>query len=284
MNNALDISGLSKNYSGFTLDNITFAVPNGSIVGLIGENGAGKSTTINAILGLIQEDSGQISILGKEELGERDKEQIGVVFDGSNFPEILSPKKINRIMKNIYRNWDERCFFRSVSRFSLPLEKPIKQFSKGMKMKLAISPAMSHHSKLLILDEATSGLDPIIRDDILDTLLDFVQESDNSVLLSSHITSDLEKVADHIVFIHEGKVVFFDSKEALLSKYGLIECEPDQYEKMDAAEIVRYRKTQGKYQILISDRLSIQRKYPDLSVAPVTIDEIMLFYVKGEEK
>ena len=218
MNNALDISGLSKNYSGFTLDNITFAVPNGSIVGLIGENGAGKSTTINAILGLIQKDAGQISILGKEELGERDKEQIGVVFDGSNFPEILSPKKINRIMKNIYRNWDERCFFRSVSRFSLPLEKPIKQFSKGMKMKLAISAAMSHHSKLLILDEATSGLDPIIRDDILDTLLDFVQESDNSVLLSSHITSDLEKVADHIVFIHEGKVVFFDSKEALLSK------------------------------------------------------------------
>ena len=165
MNNALDISGLSKNYSGFTLDNITFAVPNGSIVGLIGENGAGKSTTINAILGLIQKDAGQISILGKEELGERDKEQIGVVFDGSNFPEILSPKKINQIMKNIYRNWDERCFFRSVSRFSLPLEKPIKQFSKGMKMKLAISAAMSHHSKLLILDEATSGLDPIIRDD-----------------------------------------------------------------------------------------------------------------------
>ena len=149
-------------------------------------------------------------------------------------------------------------------------------------MKLAISSAMSHHSKLLILDEATSGLDPIIRDDILDTLLDFVQESDNSVLLSSHITSDLEKVADYIVFIHEGKVVFFESKEALLSKYGLIECGPDQYEKMDASEIVRYRKTQGKYQILISDRLSIQRKYPDLSVAPVTIDEIMLFYVKGE--
>ena len=201
MTNAFMVSGLTKTYQDFVLDHVSFTVPSGSIVGLIGENGAGKSTTINAALGLIQKEDGAVS--------DGDvKEQIGVVFDGSNYPEILSPRKLNRVMKNIYRTWDEQAYLRLLKQFSLPADKKIKQFSKGMKMKLAISVAFSHHSRLLILDEATSGLDPVVRDDILDMLLDFVQDEEHSILVSSHITSDLEKIADYIVFIHEGKVVF----------------------------------------------------------------------------
>ena len=201
MANAFMVSGLTKTYQDFVLDRVSFTVPSGSIVGLIGENGAGKSTTINAALGLIQKEDGAVS--------DGDvKEQIGVVFDGSNYPEILSPRKLNRVMKNIYRTWDEQAYLRLLKQFSLPTDKKIKQFSKGMKMKLAISVAFSHHSRLLVLDEATSGLDPVVRDDILDMLLDFVQDEEHSILVSSHITSDLEKIADYIVFIHEGKVVF----------------------------------------------------------------------------
>ena len=168
MNSALTVSGLTKTYQDFVLDRVSFSVPSGSIVGLIGENGAGKSTTINAALGLIQKEAGQVSVLGREGLDSETREEIGVVFDGSNYPEILSPRKLNGVMKNIYRSWDETAYFRLLKRFSLPLDKRIKQFSKGMKMKLAISVALSHHSKLLILDEATSGLDPVIRDDIQD--------------------------------------------------------------------------------------------------------------------
>ncbi len=207
MNHALTISGLTKTYPDFVLDHVSFTVPSGSIVGLIGENGAGKSTTIHAAIGLIQKEADHAAILGKEELDAETREQIGVVFGGSNYPEILSPKKISRVMKHIYRSWDEPAYLRLLKQFSLPPDKPIRQFSKGMKMKLAITAALSHHSKLLILDEATSGLDPVIRDDILDMLLDFVQDEEHSILISSHITSDLEKVADYIVFIHEGKVV-----------------------------------------------------------------------------
>ena len=180
MTNAFAVSGLTKSYQDFVLDHVSFTVPGGSIVGLIGENGAGKSTTINAALGLVGKEDGMVSILGREELDGDVKEQIGVVFDGSNYPEILSPRKLNRVMKNIYRTWDERTYFGLLKQFSLPYDKPIKQFSKGMKMKLAISAAFSHHSRLLILDEATSGLDPVVRDDILDMLLDFVQDEEHS--------------------------------------------------------------------------------------------------------
>ena len=224
MHDALTISGLTKTYKDFVLDGVSFSVPSGSIVGLIGENGAGKSTTINATLGLIQKEAGSVSVLGKEELDNEIKEQVGVVFDGSNYPEILSPRKLNRVLKNIYQSWDERTFLSLLKKLSLPIDKPIKQYSRGMKMKLAISAALSHNSKLLILDEATSGLDPVIRDDILDILLDFVQDEDHSILISSHITTDLEKIADYIVFIHEGKVVFSKPKDELTEQYGIIKC------------------------------------------------------------
>ncbi len=283
MTNAMTISGLTKTYKDFVLDNVSFIVPNGAIVGLIGENGAGKSTTINAILGLIQKEAGYVSILGNEEIDGDTREQIGVVFDGSNYPEILSPKKINRVMKNIYRSWNEQTYFRLLKQFSLPVDKQIKQFSKGMKMKLAISVAFSHNSKLLILDEATSGLDPVIRDDILDMLLDFVQNEERSILVSSHITSDLEKIADYIVFIHEGKVVFSKPKDELIEQYGIIKCGAAQFDALEKYDIVVYRKMEYEWQILISNREKMQKKYPKAMIVPATIDEIMLLYVKGEK-
>lgn len=283
MTNALTISGLTKTYKDFILDHVSFAVPSGSIVGLIGENGAGKSTTINASLGLIQKEDVVISVLGKEKLDRDIKEQIGVVFDGSNYPEILSPQKLNRVMKNIYKSWDEQAYFHLLKQFSLPSDKQIKQFSKGMKMKLAITAAFSHHSKLLILDEATSGLDPVVRDDILDMLLDFVQDEEHSILVSSHITSDLEKIADYIVLIHNGKVIFSKPKDELTEQYGIIKCGAVQFDTLDKSDIIVYRKMDYEWQILVSDREKIQKKYPKAMVVPATIDEIMLLYVKGEK-
>lgn len=283
MNDALHISGLTKTYGDFVLDHVSFRVPSGSIVGLIGENGAGKSTTINAALGLIQKEEGRVSILGKDALDNATKEQVGVVFDGSNYPEILSPRKISRIMKNIYHTWDERAYLDMLKRFSLPADKPIRQFSRGMKMKLSITAALSHQPKLLILDEATSGLDPIIRDDILDMLLAFVQDEEHSILISSHITSDLEKIADYIVFIHEGKVVFSRAKDELLEQYGIMKCGAAQFDALDKADIVACRKMDYEWQVLVSDREALQRKYPKALIVPATIDEIMLLYVKGEQ-
>ena len=283
MNNALKISGLTKTYKDFMLDHVSFAVPCGSIVGLIGENGAGKSTTINAALGLIQKESGVVSILERESLDQDIKEQIGVVFDGSNYPEILSPRKLNRVMKDIYQSWDEQTYISLLQQFSLPPDKHIKQFSKGMKMKLAISAALSHHSKLLILDEATSGLDPVVRDDILDMLLDFVQDEEHSILVSSHITSDLEKIADYIVFIHAGKVIFSRPKDELIEQYGILKCGAAQFDALDRSDIIVYRKLDYEWQVLISDREKLQRKYPKALIVPATIDEIMLLYVKGEK-
>ena len=284
MANAFMVSGLTKTYKDFALDHVSFTVPGGSIVGLIGENGAGKSTTINAALGLIQKEDGVVSILDSEELDGDIKEQIGVVFDGSNYPEILSPRKLNRVMKNIYRTWDEQVYLRLLKQFSLPPDKQIKQFSKGMKMKLAISAAFSHHSRMLILDEATSGLDPVVRDDILDMLLDFVQDEDHSILVSSHITSDLEKIADYIVFIHEGKVVFEKPKAELTGRYGIIRCGAAQFDALDKSDIISYRAMDCEWQVLVSDRERIQKRYPKDLVVPATIDEIMLLYVKGEKR
>lgn len=282
MTDALTISGLKKTYPDFVLEGVSLSVPRGSIVGLIGENGAGKSTTISAALGLIQTESGSVSVLGKEKLNAETREQIGVVFDGNNFPENLSPRKISHVMRDIYRSWNDRSFLELLKIFSVPANKPVKQFSKGMKMKLAIAVALSHNSKLLILDEATSGLDPVVRDDILDLLLDFVQDEDHSILLSSHITSDLEKIADYIVFLHEGKVVFSKPKDELVEQYGIIKCGAAQFDALDKSDLIVYRKTDYEWQALVADRDKMQKKYPNALVVPASIDEIMLLYVKGE--
>ncbi len=284
--NALVVNDVTKRYRDFVLDQVSFSVPCGTIVGLIGENGAGKSTTINAILGLINRDSGNIELLGEADPQSNDsiRNQIGVVFDGNNYPDVLSARKLNRVLGNIYSAWDERKFFSLLEKMSLPTDKKIKEFSKGMKMKLSIAAALSHNSKLLILDEATSGLDPVVRDDILDMFLEFVQDENNSVMVSSHITSDLEKVADYIVFIHKGKVVFCKSKDELRYKYGIIRCGAAQFDAVDKDEVIAYRKQDYEWEILIADREKAQRKYPKAVIDPATIDEIMLLYVKGETK
>ena len=282
MNDALIVSGLTKTYKDFMLNEVSFSVPCGSIVGLIGENGAGKSTAINAVLGLIQKEAGSICVLGKEQLDNEIKEQIGVVYDGNNYPEIFSARKLNRVMKAIYHSWEEHTFLNLLKKFSLRADKPIKQFSKGMKMKLAIAVALSHNSKLLILDEATSGLDPVIRDDILDILLDFAQDETHSILISSHITTDLEKIADYIVFIHEGQVVFSKPKDELIEQYGIIKCGAAQFEALDKLDIIVYRKMDYEWQVLVADRVAMKKKYPKALIVSASIDEIMLLYVKGE--
>ena len=282
--NALTVSGLTKQYGAFTLSDISFEVPQGTIAGLIGENGAGKSTTLHAILGLIRKDRGEISVLGSpiEELQPEVRENIGVVFDGTNFSEELTPRRLNKVLKGIYRSWDEDYFFDLLNKLSLPAAKKIKSFSKGMKAKLSLAAAFAHHPKLLILDEATSGLDPIVRDGILDMFLDFVQDEENSILVSSHITSDLEKVADYIVFIHEGRLIFSKPKDELLESYGIVKWGAAQFDRIEKQDIVAYRKQDYEWQVLVADRNSAQKKYPKAMVIPASIDEIMLLYVKGE--
>lgn len=284
--NALAVNDLTKKYRDFVLDHVSFSVPSGTIVGLIGENGAGKSTTINAILGLIKKDSGTIEIFGKSDTqtAESIRNQIGVVFDGNSYPDVLSARKLNRILSKIYQTWDEHKFFSLLEKMSLPADKKIKQFSKGMKMKLSIAAALSHDSRLLILDEATSGLDPVVRDDILDLFLDFVQDENHSILVSSHITSDLEKAADYIVFIHKGKVVFCKSKDELRYQYGIIRCGSAQFDAIDKDEVIACRKQDYEWDVLVADREKAQKKYPKAVIDPASIDEIMLLYVKGETK
>lgn len=281
---ALILENVTKHYKDFTLDNISFKVPQGSIVGLIGENGAGKSTTIHTILGLIRKDSGTISILGETDIDAVHKDNIGVVFDGNNYPDMLTPKQLGKVFENIYSSWDKKKYRELLDRFDLPINKKINQFSKGMKMKYAISVAFSHHSKLLILDEVTSSLDPIMRDEILDMFLDFIQDEENSIVVSSHITSDLEKVADYIVFIHKGKIVFSKPKDELLENYGILKCGASLFDEIDKKEMIAYRKQDYECQILVENRRAIQKKYPKALIIPASIDEIMLMYVKGEIK
>lgn len=284
-NNALEVKDLTKKYKDFALDNVSFAVPRGSIVGLIGENGAGKSTILNAITGVIKKDEGIISVLGREgeDIDNGIREKIGVVFDGSHFPKNLTAAQINTVLKNIYTSWDEKIYFQLLDKMNLPLNKKVQQLSKGMKMKLSIAVTLSHQSDLLILDEVTSGLDPIVRDDILDLFLEFVQDENHSILVSSHITSDLEKVADYIVFVHKGKVVFSKSKDELIYKYGIIKCGAALFETIDKKDMIAYRKQDYEWQVLTSNKEAAQRKYPKAVVDGATIDEIMLLYIKGEK-
>ncbi len=286
MSTALTITGLTKKYSNFTLDNVSFSIPSGSIVGLIGENGAGKSTTVNSILGLIKKDSGSITILGydTDDFDCAVKEKVGVVFDGSNFSEELTPIKLSKVLRDIYSSWDQSYYNSLLNQLDIPAAKKIKTFSKGMKMKLSIAAAFAHHPHLLILDEATSGLDPVVRDDILDMFLEFVQDEEHSILVSSHITSDLEKVADYIVFIHAGKIIFCSPKDELLEHYGMMKCGATQFDAVDKNDIVAYRRQDYEWQILVADREKAAKKYPKAMITAVTIDEIMLLYVKGEKE
>ena len=282
MDNVLEIKNLTKKYKDNAgIENISFNVPKGSIVGLIGRNGAGKTTIIKTILDIIKKDSGEIKIVGQDKLEDHIKNNIGVVFDGSTFTESLNLIKLNNILKNIYVNWNEEVYFKYIDKMQLPLKKKFKEFSKGMKMKLSIIVSLSHNAKLLILDEATSGLDPVVRDEILDLFLDFIQDENNGILVSSHITSDLEKVSDYIVFIDKGKVIFFESKDKILYEYGILKCTEDELDKVDKRYILKQIKTNYGYKVIITNKEEIKKQYSNLVIDNCTIDELMVIYTKG---
>ena len=286
MNSTLILKNVNKKYekSNFAIKDISFSVPEGSIVGFIGENGAGKSTTMNCILNVIRRDSGTIEIFGREMTDEDIdiRENIGVVYDSNNFPEYLTARQLADILGRIYSKWDDFCFEQFLRRFGLPESQKIKSYSRGMSMKLAIAVALSHDSKLLILDEATSGLDPIMRDEILDVLLEFVKQENHSILLSSHITSDLEKIADYIVFIHNGEIILNKTKDELIYEYGVIRCSENDFYNILPEDILSSMKKDYQIDVLIKNRKLIEKKYKNLIVDSVSLDEIMLLLVKGE--
>lgn len=284
MNNLINVKNICKEYPGFSLKNVSFHVPGGCIVGLIGENGAGKSTTIKAILDMIHLDGGSITVLGKDSHKEGDyiRENLGTVIDGASFHESLTPEQIRKFMCKIYKTWDDPYYISLLKRFSLPVHKKIGDFSTGMKMKLLISTAIAHHPKLLILDEATSGLDPVVRDEILDMLLEFIHDEEHGVLMSSHITSDLEKVADYITFIHKGEVFLSDEKDRIMDSYGLVRCTPEDFKKIPNAYVLGVNQGMYRMDVLISDRKGIKEAYPELVVDPIRLEDILIFKVKGD--
>lgn len=284
MDAILEVENLTKKYDGFTLDHILFSIPGGTIMGLIGENGAGKSTAINAILGLIAKDDGTVTFWGQELSSSKGlKEDIGVVFDSSGFYETLTPKTVGKILRSAYKQWDDHLYADYLKRFQLPSDKELKALSKGMKMKLSIAAALSHRPKLLILDEATSGLDPVMRDDLLDLFLEFVQDEHHSILMSSHITTDLEKIADYITFIHQGKVLFCKAKDELRYDYGIIRCGAAVFDQINKEEILAYRKGDYQWNVLVAHKERAKLKYRAAVVDDATIEDIMLLYVKGDQ-
>ncbi len=284
MKNAIAITGLTKKYQLFTLDKVSFHVPGGAIVGLIGENGAGKSTTLKCILNLIRRDSGEVAVLGRDPAHDEGagKEDVGVVLDECPFHDLLTAEMVGKTLSKVYLKWDKDLYNQLLKRFDLPKNLFLKEFSKGMKMKLSIAAALSHHPKLLILDEPTSGLDPVVREEILDEFLAFIKDEDHSILLSSHITGDLEKVADYIVYLHKGQAALQGEKDELLETYGRLACSRADLERVDKTLLAGIRENQFGCEALVKDRREFARRYPDLPVDRVSLDEIMVLTVKGE--
>lgn len=282
---ALQVQDLRKEYSSFTLKNVSFSLPKGCIMGMIGENGAGKTTTIKSILGLCNPDGGEITCLGEkitEQNEEKIKQRIAVVFDENHFPESMNALQAGKIMQSIYRDWDHALFQQYLNRFHLSEKKLVKEYSRGMKMKLNIAVALSHHPELLILDEATSGLDPIVREEILDLFLEYIQDENHSILFSSHITTDLDKIADYITFIHQGEVVFSKDKTELIESSGILKCSESALEEIDPEYIMRVRQGAFGSEALIEKRQEFRRKYPDHIVDRASVEDIMLFMIKGK--
>ena len=286
MENILELQQICKSFpkSNFILDKLSFSLPYGAILGFVGENGAGKTTTIGCILNTVRKDSGMVKLFGKEmrDIDTDIREKIGVVYDGDNFPGFWTAKQLSQVMEGIYTQWDNALFQKYLEDFHLPVKQKIKNYSRGMTMKLAIAVALSHHPQLLILDEATSGLDPIMRDEMLDVFLEFVQEESHYILLSSHITSDLEKVADYITFIHNGKLIMTASKNDLVYNYAVMRCKESQFLALDPGDIIAYRKRDFQIDVLVNNGKEAQRKYKGSVVDHVSVDEIMLLLVKGE--
>lgn len=285
MEYAVEVKGLTKYYPGFTLDHVSFSVPSGSIVGFIGENGAGKSTTMKAVLDLIRKDDGEVWLLGKKNGAKfpEIKEQIGVVFEESYFPDNLKLADVDRMMNQIFRGWESEKYFEYCRRFQLPENKTVKTFSRGMKMKLSIAAALSHGTRLLILDEGTSGLDPVVRNEILDIFQEFIEKEDCTVFLSTHITSDIERISDYILLIHEGQILLYEEKDRILYEYGIVRCSRKQEAQIDRKQIVGIRRNQFETEILIRDRKSLQG-IPDLVVDRASLEDILLFIIKNSVK
>ena len=275
--NAIELKGLKKSFPDFTLGPVDLAVPEGTILGLIGENGAGKSTTIKLMLGLLRTDGGSITILGQD-AKKLDKNDIGVVLDEPGFPSLLNAKEIRSFLKDIYRNWDDAVWQDYMRRFELPQEKKFSEFSKGMKMKFAIAAAMSHHARLLILDEPTSGLDPVVRDEVVGILSEFTREPDHSVLLSSHIVSDLEKLCDYIAFLHKGQLLLNEEKDALYEEYGLLRCDLETLRTLDPNAIIGKKETPYGAEVILRREAA-----GNLTLSPIGIEELFVFMVKGGE-
>lgn len=284
MKNVIEIKGLIKQYDKFKLGEIDLDIPSGCIIGLIGENGAGKTTLIKFILGILKKERGSIKLFGKE-IGEGNsiENEIGVVLDNSFFPELLTAKDINSIMKSIYPKWDEKLFQKYIQDFNLPFNKAIKTLSKGMRKKLEIITALAHHPKLLILDEPTSGLDPVVRSEVLDLFLNFIGDEEHTILLSTHITSDLEHIADKIVFIDDGKILLDKNRDELLEEYGILKCSISEFASISSDDIIRYKKNKYGYEVLIHDKDKISKKYPNGVVDKITLEELMVLMIKGEK-
>ncbi len=284
MENILEVKNLCKKYNQFELKNVNLTLPKGMIMGLIGENGAGKTTTIKSILNLTN-STGEINIFGLnvKKYDKKIKEDIGVVLNENFFSEYLNPKDINKIMKNIYKNWDEKLYFKYLEDFKLPQNKISKEFSSGMKMKLKIAVALAHHPKLLILDEPTSGLDPVARSEILDIFQDFIQNGENSIFVSSHITSDLEHIADYITFINDGEIVLSKTRDELLEEYGIVKCSKAEFEKINKKDYVKYKVNRYEYDVLVENKSEFKREYDFNVIDKPTLEDIMLIYIKGEK-
>ncbi len=276
--NAIEIKDLTKSYKDYTLDHLNLTLPEGCIMGLVGQNGAGKSTTIKLILDMIKRDSGSITLLGKDNQDNLTltKEDMGVVLDDVGLSECLTPLQVGNIMKLSFRNWDNSLYNKYLEDFRLPKKKQFKEFSKGMKMKLGIAVALSHNPKLLILDEATSGLDPVVRDEILDIFADFTRDEHHSILLSSHIVSDLEKICDYIAFLHKGKLLLMEEKDVLKEQYCIVRCTPEEFTKIPSSAIAGKKESiYGIEAIILRDVVpAAMEKYP------VDIEQLFIFMTK----
>ena len=285
-NNAIEIKGLTKKYDGFTLDNVSFIVPKGSIMGFIGQNGAGKTTTIRSLLNIIAIDGGSINMLGLDHIKDEYaiKERIAVVFDELPFHDSFTGFALSKMFAGIYQSWNKEQFFGLCERFGLPMKKKLSKFSKGMKMKMQIAAALSHNAELLIMDEATTGLDPVVRNEILDIFREYLMDGDRSILMSSHITSDLEKIADSVTFIDKGKILLSGYKDDILDTHGVIKCTREDYAEIDPADIVSTRLSDFGAEAMTADRQKAAEKYSGAVIEKTTLEEIMLFYVNREKK
>lgn len=279
-NNIL-VRDLCKQFDNFLLDHVSFQVPKGRIVGFIGENGAGKSTTMNLILNELKRDSGQIQIFGMENTVCSVRENIGVVFDECNFHDVFNTADIEKILSGVYQSWDSSLYRQYLKKFKIPEKKPIGSFSKGMKMKLSIICAMAHKPKLLLLDEATTGLDPVVRDEILDLFLEFIQDEECSIFFSSHITSDIQKIADYVILIHQGRIVFEELKDNLVYNWGIVKCGKEKFASIAPDDYIVHRTTSMSVECLVRDKEMIRHKYRNVVIDNATLEDIMLFYIRG---